>query len=946
MEELHFKIKPLDRDNYPQWVVDIKVLLLERNCLGIVEEIEGEPTKETDEKVVKDYKLRKNRAYTTIYINVSPRFRTLIEKTHDPVIAWKALKDYFLPDSRARTLALKNEFYFARPEVDEGIGMYGARLSRIIEQLKESGHPVGEEDQCFQLLRFLPDKFENIVQGIYRWEKPKFVFDKVLEELVCEESRLRQRENDREMVGYMSRITLKDITCYGCGRKGHLKNRCKYLKEQVSHKNKYVTYGEPSTSTGFVNQERNKFPTEDDEDLPVNLHRKRKNRSRPKSQSPERLSRHSSFLLEILTTEKPPSSWVFDSAANYHFCSERDLFDKDYVTVRNQDLIGAVEGSKTPIVGTGSITLYLDNSLIVLRNVYHAPKLRRNLISGPCLDKKGYKYVGQNGKIDLYNKYNEKLCTAYLQDNLYVLNPTYCDEEIPAKIQNTPPKSILKNAKRITNNKIAFSVESLKSWHKRLAHINTDYIIKTSKNLSAHGLNDLKGRVESCEPCKLAKHRRISFKSIDRIRSKKPLELVHTDLCGPMPKESINGHRYLLTITDDYSRKVFVFPLRLKSDVFETFVRFQKRAERFTGLKIKAIRSDNGLEYLNAKFKDYCSETGIVHECTNTFSPEMNGVSERYNYTIADGIKVLLEDSKLSKGFWAEAALYFTYTWNRLCHKHHDKTPFELYGGRKPSLRHTKPFGCRAYLGIPRQRRNKLENRSKRGILVGYALRTKGYRIWLPDEHKITESINVRFEESCFDGDIDPAEAEDSVLDPTYDEQEEIPYLRCSTRSSNIIESDSDSDTDYDTKIEKPKRIRSKSRKTEILDVKSIKSEESSDSSTEGESDGDRESDHELSDESNAEGQNLKSVNWLRNPVPRKTGKRTDIYFYEEGKTQRLRSHKEVKNYCKKNGLKYEKDLFNFSTKNNYKGKIGKNETPESSISKTKTKSPYKSKSD
>ncbi|GFW26458.1 retrovirus-related Pol polyprotein from transposon TNT 1-94 [Trichonephila clavipes] len=95
-----------------------------------------------------------------------------------------------------------------------------------------------------------------------------------------------------------------------------------------------------------------------------------------------------------------------------------------------------------------------------------------------------------------------------------------------------------------------------------------------------------------CIPCKLAKSKRVSFKKTGAVRSKRPLELLHMDLCGPMSTESQGGNKYFLSIIDDYSRKVTVFPIRNKSDVFHTFIRFQKRAERFLSKKVIAVRTD------------------------------------------------------------------------------------------------------------------------------------------------------------------------------------------------------------------------------------------------------------------------------------------------------------------------------------------------------------------
>ncbi|GFY15287.1 retrovirus-related Pol polyprotein from transposon TNT 1-94 [Trichonephila clavipes] len=245
---------------------------------------------------------------------------------------------------------------------------------------------------------------------------------------------------------------------------------------------------------------------------------------------------------------------------------------------------------------------------------------------------------------------------------------------------------------------------SIEIWHQRFCHVNNDYLVKTSKNDSVKGLPRLTDNGKTrCIPCKLAKSKRVSFKKMGAVRSKRPLELLHMDLCGPMPTESQGGNKYFLSIIDDYSRKVTVFPIRNKSDVFHTFIRFQKRAERFLSRKVIAVRTDGGLEFCNKDMDNFLTELGIKHEVTNSYTPEMNGVAERFNLTALDGIKTLLKSSEVPHKFWGEALLCFTYAWNRICHKDSNKTPFEKYSGRKPSVLHLKPFGCLAYADLSEQ---------------------------------------------------------------------------------------------------------------------------------------------------------------------------------------------------------------------------------------------------
>ncbi|GFV43627.1 retrovirus-related Pol polyprotein from transposon TNT 1-94 [Trichonephila clavipes] len=135
---------------------------------------------------------------------------------------------------------------------------------------------------------------------------------------------------------------------------------------------------------------------------------------------------------------------------------------------------------------------------------------------------------------------------------------------------------------------------------------------------------------------------------------------------------------------------------------------------------------------------NFLTELGIKHEVTNSYTPEMNGVAERFNLTALDGIKTLLKSSEVPHKFWGEALLCFTYAWNRICHKDSNKTPFEKYSGRKPSVLHLKPFGRLAYAGVPKQIRKKIRYACENGNYDGIRTTQKvnsnlGYNLNLPD---------------------------------------------------------------------------------------------------------------------------------------------------------------------------------------------------------------------
>ena len=124
--------------------------------------------------------------------------------------------------------------------------------------------------------------------------------------------------------------------------------------------------------------------------------------------------------------------------------------------------------------------------------------------------------------------------------------------------------------------------------------------------LSKGKLQELKSiDFDMCESCILGKQKNVSYLKTSRTLKVEKLELVHTDLWGPFSVASLGGSRYYIIFIDDSSRKVWVYFLKNKSDVFETFKEWKAMVEIETGLKVKCLRSDNGGEYINGGFSEY-----------------------------------------------------------------------------------------------------------------------------------------------------------------------------------------------------------------------------------------------------------------------------------------------------------------------------------------------------
>ncbi|GFX04469.1 retrovirus-related Pol polyprotein from transposon TNT 1-94 [Trichonephila clavipes] len=201
------------------------------------------------------------------------------------------------------------------------------------------------------------------------------------------------------------------------------------------------------------------------------------------------------------------------------------------------------------------------------------------------------------------------------------------------------------------------------------------------------------------------------------------------------------------------------------------------------------------------------------------------------------------------------------------------KNDYQKKSGRKPSVLHLKPFGCLAYAGVPKQIRKKFDMRAKMGIMMGYAQRTKGYRIWLIDENKLVETINVRFDENKRELILDKKVISNlgynlNLLD-YYDDEDDFDRVKDSLTSRLV----SKTSTETPSTSENP-------------DVSS--------------------DNHSLIP--------CTEVKWIRNIGRKVTG--SNVYYSIEGEATRLKSFNEIERYCKRHNIEYDPSLFNFRKDN------------------------------
>lgn len=500
-----------------------------------------------------------------------------------------------------------------------------------------------------------------------------------------------------------------------------------------------------------------------------------KNCRAPNKKNSEKVEDSKGFVAAFSASSQTmqPDLWYVDSGASMSMTNRRDwMYD---VTSSPIPTITVASKSPLPVESMRKVNLLLNGNedcKIQVRQVLYVPKLAANLLSVSAMVKNGCKVNFRDKGCDIYTRDGKLLCSATLVNNLYLLNThreVFSNLTCPANLND----AVL--------------------WHRRMGHLNFTDVSKLPQ--CAEGVDPFPEKSKSsitCTTCLTGKQTRLPFNNTGT-RATQPLQLIHSDLCGPMEQESLGGMKYFITFVDDYTRKVHVYFLKNKLNVLEVFKDYKSRVENELEGKIKAVRTDNETEYCNQGFESFLRGNGIEHQTSTPYSPQLNGLAERMNRTLVERARCMLYDADLSKQFWAEALATAAYVVNRSPTKSIDgKTPMEMWSGKKPNLSNLRIFGSEVMVQVPKEKRQKWDSKSRNLIFVGYCESTKGYRLLDRKTNKITKSRDVVFLENvqkCDKNIYIPCASENS---PTTVQPPEEPCKEEVETESNVEQSSGD----------------------------------------------------------------------------------------------------------------------------------------------------------
>nr|GFC74244.1 retrotransposon protein, putative, Ty1-copia subclass [Tanacetum cinerariifolium] len=277
----------------------------------------------------------------------------------------------------------------------------------------------------------------------------------------------------------------------------------------------------------------------------------------------------------------------------------------------------------------------------------------------------------------------------------------------------------------VRNKRAKLDLDFALLWHCCLGHISKKCIEK----LQHEGLidsTDLRA-FEKCVSCMSGKMARKPY-THQVERAKELLGLIRTDVCGPFKIMSRQGASYFVTFTDDFSRHGYVYLLKHKHEVFQTFKVFKNEVENQLGKTIKSLRSNRGGEYMSQQFLDHLKDHGIIAHRTPPYTPQHSGVSEKRNRTLLDMVRSMMSQTTLLKSFWDYALETAARILNMVPTKKVEKTSYKVWHGQAPKLSYLKVWGCEALVKRDTLTKpDKLEPRSIKCIFIGYPKKTMGY---------------------------------------------------------------------------------------------------------------------------------------------------------------------------------------------------------------------------
>ena len=724
-------VTQLTATNYRHWAMRMEVHL---DAQGLWEAVTGTETNRQKDRL----------ALSAMLAAVLESSGVQLDIKKSAKVNWEIIRSFHVGIDRlaqSRAQGLRREFENLSMKKTDKVSDFTDIFSRIVFELRQLGERLDDRDAVKKLLRSMPPRYDPLTLSLEQFgDLDSMSLVEAIGSLKIHEMRLSERDLRDEEQALLSRALTKfkkskqdeGQSSRGRGRgrsRGRGRGRDQGRgKTQVSDDQK-----QENPRKQFDKTKIQCYNCQDYDHFADECKNERKPRVREEAAniSIEESSLFMAYTEDVLLQgsleddDISKDSWYLDTGASSHMTSKRSFFYS-----LDENLSGSIkfgDESSLRYEGKGTILLnYLDGEEVRIEGVLYVPSLKVNILSLGKLDEDGFISTLGGGILSIIDKEGKQF----------------------AKVKKTKSSMYLLNV--VVSEFCQISREEDQEgwlWHHRLCHQNFRAINEMRRSELVRGLPNIVFSDRVCRNCVAGKHSRRKFSSSSAYRATKRLELVHGDICGPIKPSTIGGRRYFLLLVDDFTRIMWVFFLKEKSEAFQHFKIVKTQAESESGEKLKCFRTDRGGEFNSEEFGYYCDKNGIKRHLTAPYSPQQNGVVERKNTTIMSCVRSMLKEKKLPLELWVEAVNTCVYVLNRSYTKSLENvTPYERWSGRKPAVDHLRVFGSVVHVKTTGML-NKLQDRSVMMVFIGHERGTKAYRCLNPLNFKVTISRDVIFEE-------------------------------------------------------------------------------------------------------------------------------------------------------------------------------------------------------